>query len=103
MEEIKGTVKKTTENIRTECETILVRYFEETESDKIISNSTAVTDSGSNIINLFPNRRPCVMCNDWKFNERPIPTSDVIEKKSARGKPIPPKKLFNVSVECPKN
>lgn len=97
--------KKSTDNIRLECEDILKSYFEGVQVAKIIQESVAVTDSGKNMLKIFANRRPCEChkintCNEWTFNEKPIPDAETIAKKASKGKPVPPKKLFNLQTQC---
>lgn len=98
--------KKSTGNIRSQCESILANYFEEDQVKKIIQESLSVTDSGKNMLKIFANRFPCEChrintCNEWTFNEKPIPTAEAIEKKALKGKSVPPKKLFNLQTQCP--
>lgn len=98
--------RKTTDNVRSGCENILGDYFDESQIDSIIENSFSVTDGGSNMIKLFPNQRPCEchkinLCGHWTFNEKPIPTAADIAKKEAKGKSVKPKRLFNLTKNCP--
>ena len=92
--------QKTTVNIRADCERILKLYFKESEVAIIIQNSILVTDGGSNMTNIFPQRFPC-QCHklnlfvEWTLNDKPLATEKYMNKE------IPPKKLFNLKTQCP--
>lgn len=98
--------KKDTDNVRDLCNTTLVKYFGKDQLDTIAENLISVTDGGSNMVNLFPNRLPCQchninLCGEWTFNEKPVPTADQIANKAKKGKVYSPKKLFNLMEKCP--
>lgn len=90
--------KKTTANIRKECERILGIYFIQDEVATIVDNSFLITNGGSNMINVFPKRLSC-QCHKlnlmvhWMLNDKQI---------NENGQDIPTKKKFRLSEECPK-
>lgn len=74
----------------------------------IIKKTVSVTDSGSNMIGVFPVRLPCQCYRvhtymEWTLNEKPLPTEEFMNKKAEKGKAIEPKKLFKLSVKMSEN
>lgn len=98
--------RKTTENIRIECVRILEKFFQKTLVPSIIEKSWLVTDGGSNMVKLFPNREAC-FCHkinllvQWTLNSSTPPSEAEIHRKEEQGKTIPPKKLFTLKDNCP--
>lgn len=98
--------KKTTANIRRDCEAILEDYFEPDEVTNVILNSVSVTDGGKNMLKVFPRQKPC-MCHrlnlfvEWTLNNNELSKTErnkYLMDKTA----VPPKKLFKLSASCPK-
>lgn len=82
-----------------ECRSILGDYFNESQIEIVIDKSISVTDGGSNTLQVFPTRFPC-QCHKinlmikWTINEKPLPTTVAIKKKTKKGKSFPPKNLI---------
>jgi len=99
---------KTTENIRESCKNIIKQYFDNegyVRTNKIMSNSYCVTDSGSNVVKVFDKRYKCACHNlnclvRWLLNDE-VPTVAQIQEKKIRGKPYPARKLFDFFKLCP--
>lgn len=98
---------KSTQNIRSHVHRILSKYFGHEQGEEIMSASFAVTDGGSNMINIFDHRLPC-MCHrlnlivQWTLNQKQIPSVEKIQERIEKGNPISEKKLFNLQTHCPK-
>lgn len=98
--------KKTTVNIRRDCEKMLEKYFKPPDVNYVISNSVSVTDGGSNILSVFPRRKPCY-CHkinkfvEWTLHNKDL-TSSELQKYLRDNTTIPQKKLFKLSASCPK-
>jgi len=62
--EFPSDVRKTTVNIRDQCQELLLAYFNTSpvDIDTVMKQSIAVTDGGSNVKAVFSNRVPC-MCH----------------------------------------
>ena len=95
---------KSTENIRTH---ILGKFFEQSNIYEIMDEAFAVTDGGSNMINIFRNHLPC-MCHrlnlviQWSLNQKAIGYHFTVAAKPLQEKPISSKKLFNLQTQCPR-
>lgn len=82
-----------------------MKYFD--DPDRVIGQSTSVTDGGSNMLKVFTKRQPC-QCHKvnsfvgWTLNDRANPTSVEIAKRNSEGKPFHPMKIFKLSTHCPK-
>ena len=98
---------KSTENIRTHIRQILGKFFEQSNIYAIMDEAFAVTDGGSNMINIFRNHLPC-MCHrlnlviQWSLNQKPIAYQCTVAAKALQEKSISSKKLFNLQTQCPK-
>jgi len=98
---------KTTENLKEFIKSIFTKFFKEpNEVQKVFESASSVTDGGSNVVNIFPVRYPC-MCHkinllvQWTLNRKPILTREQVKKKEKKGKNINAKKLFNLQTQCP--
>lgn len=97
--------KKSTENIREECTRILGKFFEADMLSTIINSSWIITDGGSNLQHVFPNRLDC-QCHrlnlvvKWMLNDS-VPKPDRVTKRQDSGKPYPEKSLFKLTEKCP--
>lgn len=91
---------KTTINIREQSRNILSKYFDHGVED-IMKNSSIVTDSGSNMIQVLQNRQPCQChrlntCVEWIFNKKPVPTEKQIADAEKQGRIIPQKNSLSL-------
>lgn len=98
--------RKTTVNIRKDCEKILLKYFDESCIDEVMVKSYAVTDGDSGISAVFPNRQPCQchkinLCCEWTFSDKTPIAPEKIKKRASKGNPYHPKVLFNLTRDCP--
>lgn len=98
---------KSTIDIRAGCKKILSQYFDDATVDNVFENSTAVTDGEPAMKGVFPNREPChchninLLC-EWTSSEKKPIDPEKIKKREEKGNPYHPKRLFNLSRDCPK-
>lgn len=97
---------KSTISIRESCKKILSKYFDDATVDLVFENSTAVTDGEPAMKGVFPNREPCHCHNlnlfcEWTFSDKKPIDPEKIKKRQEKGNPYHPKRLFNLSRDCP--
>ncbi len=96
---------KTTANIRSDCKSIIGKYFTEDEVEKMMDNLTVVTDGEAAMATVFANREACQCHNinlfcEWTFNDKKI-APEKMEKRLKSNNPYAPEKLFNLTRDCP--
>lgn len=99
--------KKSTANVRKQCENILLKFFNPEETKMVMQESWIVTDGGSNMIHVMENRKAC-QCHrlntmiGWTLIKTPLLSPEQISLIENKGRDVPQKKLFSLQQQCPK-